>query len=227
MTNIVAIMTLHQPSTAIFGRLDDVYLLESGRLAFAGSQAATAEHFASLGFKPPPDVNPADFYLDLINLTPQGAAEEMHFTGDADRFTSDTTWSALCPLTSAPAGADGKAASSHIKHATPSELKRLYILCCLLFHAYRRSPMFYIRTFHLVIQVREERCHCFIIAAPMTICRAGECPCFVCASAPRRLCSHHCAEPILSPLLFSSSSSLFSPPPQKQGAVLWDPLLSL
>lgn len=62
-TGVVCIMTIHQPSSAVFASLDDLYLMESGRLAFAGSQVDAIEYFDSIGFKKHPDENPAGMLI--------------------------------------------------------------------------------------------------------------------------------------------------------------------
>jgi ATP-binding cassette, subfamily G (WHITE), member 2, SNQ2 len=64
-TNVAVIMTLHQPSGLVFDMLDDLLLLESGKVVYAGSIPAAAEYFASIGYENPASINPADYYLDL------------------------------------------------------------------------------------------------------------------------------------------------------------------
>jgi ABC-type multidrug transport system ATPase subunit len=157
-TDVVAIMTLHQPSTEIFRLLDDIYLLEGGRLAFAGTQLATATHFASLGFTPPADTNPADFYLDLVNVTPQAAQAQLQQGGAGfkGRFLPDDTWASLYKGKEKVGGLAMVQAHKHseARHDTPSEAKRLAILCRRLLYSLARSPIFYLRTLHLLFQVR-------------------------------------------------------------------------
>lgn len=46
--------------------LDDLYLLESGRLVYKGSIPDAAAYFASIGYENPKGINPADYYLDLV-----------------------------------------------------------------------------------------------------------------------------------------------------------------
>jgi len=70
-TNVAVIMTIHQPSALVFDLLDDLFLLERGRVVYGGSIPAAAEHFASLGHTNPDKINPADYYLDLVQLPPR------------------------------------------------------------------------------------------------------------------------------------------------------------
>ena len=52
--------------------LDDLYLLESGRLAYKGSIPDAASYFASIGCGNPKGINPADYYLDLVQGDGEG-----------------------------------------------------------------------------------------------------------------------------------------------------------
>jgi ABC-type multidrug transport system ATPase subunit/ABC-type multidrug transport system permease subunit len=66
-TNVVVIMTIHQPSQIVFDMLQDLYLLENGNLAFFGPSACALGYFEKLTFVCPIGVSPVDFYLDLMN----------------------------------------------------------------------------------------------------------------------------------------------------------------
>jgi ABC-type multidrug transport system ATPase subunit len=46
---VICIMTIHQPAASVFDALDDLYLLENGRLAFFGGLDMAGAFFASLG----------------------------------------------------------------------------------------------------------------------------------------------------------------------------------
>jgi len=61
--------------------LQDLYLLESGRLAYFGPISATKMYFSNLGFICPAGVNPADYYLDIVSKPPPSS------TGEIDRLT--------------------------------------------------------------------------------------------------------------------------------------------
>jgi len=65
--NIIVICTIHQPSSAIYNSFSKVLLLSSGRTAFLGSPERSVSYFASIGFNNPPNTNPAEFLLDVIN----------------------------------------------------------------------------------------------------------------------------------------------------------------
>ncbi len=89
---VVCIMTIHQPAAGVFAKLDDLYLLEQGRLVFSGSMGDAEAFFRGLGFSKPPKENPADFYLDLVAKSPMEMAQQL---GASKAYTASTTWSQL------------------------------------------------------------------------------------------------------------------------------------
>ena len=66
-TGVVTVLTIHQPSAAIFDQLDDLLLLSRGKMAYMGAAAEANAYFTAQGFPVPPQTNPSDFYLDLMN----------------------------------------------------------------------------------------------------------------------------------------------------------------
>jgi len=69
--NIAIIMTIHQPSAMVFDMLDDLFLLERGRIVYGGSIQNAKLYFDSLGFSNPDSINPADYYLELVQNKPE------------------------------------------------------------------------------------------------------------------------------------------------------------
>merc|ERR1711871_512624 len=62
------IMTIHQPSSAIFQQFDRVMLMApGGHLVFHGTAADASAHFDGLGHVLPPQWVPTDFWIDLIS----------------------------------------------------------------------------------------------------------------------------------------------------------------
>lgn len=151
-------MTIHQPSGGVFARLDDLYLLEQGRLAFAGSLGEADAYFHSIGFEKEPDENPADFYLDLINVKPTTAAEQPNYKGDKSSITEDTTWSNLyyrskhvqdvSKLTS------GSVPAADASDARVGELPRFFTLFRKLNVQNMRGPVYRLRALQLLVLVR-------------------------------------------------------------------------
>lgn len=77
-TNVVIIMTIHQPAQPVFDMLQDLYLLEKGRLAYFGPMNTTEKYFLSHHHVCPSGINPADFYLDLVNNEPSTTNNNDH-----------------------------------------------------------------------------------------------------------------------------------------------------
>ena len=65
--NIAIVCTIHQPSSAVYHGFDRVMLLSGGKVAFLGAAADAVPHFTDAGYPMPPNTNPADFMLDLVN----------------------------------------------------------------------------------------------------------------------------------------------------------------
>jgi ABC-type multidrug transport system ATPase subunit len=68
-TNIAIILTIHQPSGLVFEMLDDLMLLENGRVVYKGVLRDAQNYFSTLGFTNPHQVNPADYYLVKKQIT--------------------------------------------------------------------------------------------------------------------------------------------------------------
>lgn len=86
-TKVAVIMTIHQPSALVFEMLDDLFLMEKGRLVYGGSIANSGAYFSTLGMNNPHSINPADYYLDLVQLDP--------LIRNVPNATADTTWTML------------------------------------------------------------------------------------------------------------------------------------
>ncbi|KAL6050551.1 ABC transporter domain-containing protein [Balamuthia mandrillaris] len=65
--NRTIICTIHSPSSQVFQSFDDVMLLSRGKLIYCGPTEESVPFFASQGLKVGRHVNPADYFLDVIN----------------------------------------------------------------------------------------------------------------------------------------------------------------
>eukprot|EP00045_Choanoeca_perplexa_P016596 m.225179 g.225179 ORF g.225179 m.225179 type:complete len:1297 (+) comp17304_c0_seq1:154-4044(+) len=152
-TGVVCIMTIHQPSAAVFAALDDLYLLDLGRLSFAGTMHAANKYFHSIGFRRDPDENPADFYLDLISYKPVEVAEKAGSQGD--NFSEGTTWESLYKNSSyvQDVGKMANPAAADDEDVTYlSEMSRFFILLSKSFKNHWRYPVYKLRALQLLIQ---------------------------------------------------------------------------
>ena len=68
--NIAVIMTIHQPAEMVFDMLQDLYILEAGRLAYSGPLTCSEKYFKGLGYLCPGKTAVADFFMDAVNKPP-------------------------------------------------------------------------------------------------------------------------------------------------------------
>mmetsp|Transcript_31992 Transcript_31992/g.44608 ORF Transcript_31992/g.44608 Transcript_31992/m.44608 type:complete len:659 (+) Transcript_31992:118-2094(+) len=59
------VMTIHQPSSAVFQLFDQLLVLSEGNTLYNGKAAQVVSYFDKRGFKCPPTYNPGDFVLEL------------------------------------------------------------------------------------------------------------------------------------------------------------------
>lgn len=64
----IVIVTIHQPRPDLLAMFDKIFLLTQGKPIFFGSPKQALEHFDSLGYPCPSQVNPADYFVDLITV---------------------------------------------------------------------------------------------------------------------------------------------------------------
>lgn len=69
------ICTIHQPSSEVFQKFDNLCLLAEGRLAYIGRLDAAEKYFSSQGFDIPMHHNPSDYYIQTLAIIP-GKKEE-------------------------------------------------------------------------------------------------------------------------------------------------------
>ena len=65
--NLCIVATIHQPSSKVYQRFDQIMILSGGREAFCGTLPETKPYFESLGYPLIDDTNPAEYFLDLVN----------------------------------------------------------------------------------------------------------------------------------------------------------------
>ncbi|KAH6686434.1 ATP-binding cassette sub-family G member 5 [Plectosphaerella plurivora] len=66
--NLVVIASIHQPSTTTYQLFDRLALLSQGRTCYFGSIHDAPAYFDKIGYPIPAMTNPAEFFLDLINI---------------------------------------------------------------------------------------------------------------------------------------------------------------
>ena len=65
--NIVVVCTIHQPASVIYNAFHKVLLLSKGCTAYLGTPEYSIDYFEKIGYQCPPNTNPAEFLLDIIN----------------------------------------------------------------------------------------------------------------------------------------------------------------
>jgi len=73
------IATLHQPSSQMFSIFDKLLVLADGRVAYHGSAQRSLSYVAELGFKCPPQFNPADHLIGLVEEMPASLTTSSEF----------------------------------------------------------------------------------------------------------------------------------------------------
>lgn len=111
--NLIVIASIHQPSTATFELFDKLLLLSGGEVCFSGVVSEVKPYFDSIGFSMPPQINPAEFLLDLINVD---------FDSDVDLCQNRVSEIQKSWTTSTPALAEG----SRIAHLSSGGEKFSY-----------------------------------------------------------------------------------------------------
>ncbi|KAK0646654.1 P-loop containing nucleoside triphosphate hydrolase protein [Cercophora newfieldiana] len=66
--NLIVVVSIHQPSTAVFNLFDKLLLLSAGKTHYFGPVSDVERHYESIGREVPLHVNPAEFLLELVNI---------------------------------------------------------------------------------------------------------------------------------------------------------------
>jgi ABC-type multidrug transport system ATPase subunit len=72
---LIAIASIHQPSTETFRLFDKLALLSQGRLCYFGTLGDVEPYFEDIGLPMPANINPAEYLLDLVNTDFEGVNE--------------------------------------------------------------------------------------------------------------------------------------------------------
>ncbi|CAB4418467.1 unnamed protein product [Rhizophagus irregularis] len=61
------IMVVHQPSSQVFEIFDKLMVMADGHMVYFGERAGAVDYLADQGYKCPPNINPANYALELLN----------------------------------------------------------------------------------------------------------------------------------------------------------------
>ncbi|KAH7303759.1 ATP-binding cassette sub-family G member 5 [Stachybotrys elegans] len=86
--NLIIICSIHQPSTKTYQLFDKLALMSLGKMCYFGPLDQAAAYFSRIGYSIPPETNPAEYLLDLINV-------DLDKDGEVRRRTEhiSTVWS--------------------------------------------------------------------------------------------------------------------------------------
>jgi ABC-type multidrug transport system ATPase subunit len=133
---IIVICSIHQPSTVTFNMFDQLVLLARGALCYAGPVNGALDYFAEIGFPAPPQINPAEYLLDLVNadFSPSNKGQ-----GTVDRVAAiHQAW--RMHHKEEPNSQSSPAASGTVEESTSVESsKRRFLLPVLLHRAFIKS----------------------------------------------------------------------------------------
>jgi hypothetical protein len=73
--SLIVVQTISQPSLRVFDCIDKIMILSKGRVSFVGDANLAETHFAEMGYICPIAMNPAEYFLDVVN--PNFSGEEL------------------------------------------------------------------------------------------------------------------------------------------------------
>lgn len=82
LAQLVIVASIHQPSSSTFQQFDTLCLLSGGRTCYFGPVSSATACFGRIGYPIPPETNPAEFFLDLINT-------DLDKNGEIEKRTKD------------------------------------------------------------------------------------------------------------------------------------------
>ncbi len=87
----IVIASIHQPRASIYNLFDDITLLSEGKTMYCGEAGTKmVKYFTSIDFPLPPNVNPAEHYLDLIAVDSASKERELDSLDRIDLFAEQS-----------------------------------------------------------------------------------------------------------------------------------------
>mmetsp|Transcript_20552 Transcript_20552/g.32575 ORF Transcript_20552/g.32575 Transcript_20552/m.32575 type:complete len:576 (-) Transcript_20552:298-2025(-) len=134
--NVAIITSIHQPSTRTFLAFDLTLLLSKGKVAYFGAASQALSYFKTLGFQAPPQMNPADFLIEISNpdFTDPKQVNRLIESWDLEYKRRNAT---LDPIVA-------KTTEDDFTPYASGYLWQVYVLSQRMFMSYRRDPGAYI-----------------------------------------------------------------------------------
>ncbi|TYZ59937.1 hypothetical protein PybrP1_012022, partial [[Pythium] brassicae (nom. inval.)] len=64
---MTVICTIHQPSSLVYDMFTNIGILSAGETVYFGPRLEIISHFASTGYQCPMYLNPAEYFISLVN----------------------------------------------------------------------------------------------------------------------------------------------------------------
>lgn len=62
------VASIHQPRNSIYAMFDEITLMSEGRVIYSGPATEMTTYFATQGYPCPSQINPAEYYVDLVSI---------------------------------------------------------------------------------------------------------------------------------------------------------------
>ena len=82
-------LSIHQPNSRILELIDHIMIIGGGAMSFFGTVSESIEHLSSIGFPPPDNYSPTDYFLQVSDRNFTGY-NEINFAGEAHKDLSQS-----------------------------------------------------------------------------------------------------------------------------------------
>ncbi|KAL4155440.1 hypothetical protein PRNP1_007550 [Phytophthora ramorum] len=121
--NKTVICTIHQPSSLVYNMFTNVVILTAGETVYFGPREPTIDHFSAAGYSCPMYMNPAEYFISLVNSDFEGHA-------DIKRLVASYASSAMAlkVVDNIEADAAGVHNATPVVPVKPSALRQFWVL---------------------------------------------------------------------------------------------------
>jgi ABC-type multidrug transport system permease subunit len=136
-SQLIIIASIHQPSTSTYRLFDKVALLSLGKTCYFGPVSRAEEYFARCGYTMELAMNPAEFFLDLINIDLDRDGEIRKRADDIIEKWSNSTENNL--LVASIQDATSDASAEGLNHFALAKPNPVTVLITLLHRSWIKS----------------------------------------------------------------------------------------
>ncbi|GMF11086.1 unnamed protein product [Phytophthora lilii] len=121
--NKTVICTIHQPSSLVYEMFTNVVILTAGETVYFGPRENTIDHFTASGYTCPMYMNPAEYFISLVNSDFEGHADIRRLVGNYS-----TSAIAMKIVQSIEEDAAGVHSAAPVIPVKPSALRQFFVL---------------------------------------------------------------------------------------------------